>query len=236
MQPKYAVRYIREFFRLLDPGGVALFQVPARHREGKATPIILPDGAFAARIEGPQAVTMQGGAPNEVKVRLRNESAVAWKVDSDHPLRVGNHWRDDKGNLLVLDDGRVTVPDGLAPGDEVELVVVCYPPPGADAYILEIDAVQEGVAWFAERGASPLRIPVEVVPTSASDDGSEVEPETEAPKMEMYTVPVKTVHRTVKKSGGAVLDTSPDDCTGDWESFLYCAVKRGAPRRRWLRA
>src|SRR4051812_20484179 len=143
MQPKYAVRYIREFFRLLDPGGVALFQVPARHREGKATPIILPDGAFAARIEGPQAMTMQSGAPNEVKVRLRNESAVAWDVDSDHPLRVGNHWRDDKGNLLVLDDGRITVPNGLAPGDEVELVVVCYPPPGADAYILEIDAVQE---------------------------------------------------------------------------------------------
>lgn len=234
MEPKYALRYIREFFRLLDPGGVALFQVPARHRENETTPIILPDAAFAARIEGPRTVRMQSGAPNEVKVRVRNESTVAWEVDTDHPVRLGNHWRDENGSLLVLDDGRVTVPNGLAPGEEADLVVVCYPPTDPGTYALEIDAVQEGVAWFAERGSSSLCVSVEVLPRVTSADGRDVVPESGAPKMEMHTVPVSDVHRTIEKSGGTVLDTSPDDCTGDWESFLYCAVKRQTPRRRWF--
>jgi len=67
-------------------------------------------------------------------------SPTTWAVDTDHPVRLGNHLRDQSGNLLVRDDGRVTVPNGLAPGEDPELVVVCYPPPDPGTYVLEIDA------------------------------------------------------------------------------------------------
>ncbi len=46
--PGLARGYVKEFLRVLSPGGVALFQLPAEPRPGASAP--LPDGAFRARL------------------------------------------------------------------------------------------------------------------------------------------------------------------------------------------
>jgi hypothetical protein len=50
--------------------------------------------------------------------------------------------------------------DALAPNDFMELPLTIRAPATPGAYALEIDLVQEGVAWFSTRGSMPLRLAV----------------------------------------------------------------------------
>jgi hypothetical protein len=59
-------------------------------------------------------------------------------------------------------DGRTPLPQDLVPGAEVEMPLTVVAPPTRGNYVLEIDMVHEGVTWFWERGAKPLRLRVKV--------------------------------------------------------------------------
>ena len=48
------------------------------------------------------------------------------------------------------------------PGNEVEIPLTVKAPGQRGDYLLEIDMVHEGVTWFYERGATPLRLTVRV--------------------------------------------------------------------------
>jgi hypothetical protein len=54
------------------------------------------------------------------------------------------------------------MPADLQPGQEVELALSVKAPGEPGDYTLEIDMVHEGVTWFYERGAKPLRLNVRV--------------------------------------------------------------------------
>jgi len=59
-------------------------------------------------------------------------------------------------------DGRTGMPADLAPGGQVDLALAVNAPQEPGTYALEIDMVHEGVTWFYERGARPLRLEVRV--------------------------------------------------------------------------
>jgi SAM-dependent methyltransferase len=235
MQPEYAARYITEFVRVLVPDGVALFQIPAGHHPPPAgEPKILPDAGFSAELACSSAPAMATGRPTEVAVRVRNASSLDWEGDTAHPFRVGNHWRAANSEMVVYDGDRVQLPDRVAAGEELEVRLVCYPPKKPGSYTLELDVVQEGVAWFADRGSPLLELPVDVVAGEAAHESGGADEEVQAPKMEMHAIPQREVRRLLERSGATLVYETADDCTGDWQSFLYCAVKRPPPRR-WLR-
>lgn len=120
----------------------------------------LPDDAIGVElslIAGPPSLVR--GEPRAVWVRVRNTSPETLRAgDGACSLRLGNHWWDMDGNVIVYDDGRARLPYDLHPNGEALLQLFIAPPTSAGDLILELDMVQEGVRWFAAAGSPTLRI------------------------------------------------------------------------------
>ncbi len=85
-----------------------------------------------------------------VAVTLANASSFAWGPG----VNLSYHWYDVAGNAVVWDGWRT--PLAIAPGDSATVTAQVAGPPRAGAFTLRFDVVQEGVAWFSQRGvASP---------------------------------------------------------------------------------
>ena len=82
-------------------------------------------------------------------------------------MRAVYHWLDPLGNPIVWDGTRTALPRDVAPGEtvELELAVTAPRPPGR--YRLAFDLVEEHRFWFAEVGATPLEVEVDVAPRIA---------------------------------------------------------------------
>ena len=229
MEPRYALGYIREFVRVLRPGGVALFQVPAALVEPVRAP--LPAAAWRAEVsvEDPPA-RLRAATAHELSVRVRNASGERWPADAT--LAVGAHWRGDEGSFVKINDGRTPLGRDVEPGAELVLPLTIVPPNAPGARTLEVDVVQERVAWFRERGSDPLRLAVEIEPATGGDGVPGGEPGFE-PWIEMHCVSRQEVSAAVGAAGGEVFHVLPDDSAGDaFESYLYVVRPSGLVRVR----
>jgi hypothetical protein len=54
------------------------------------------------------------------------------------------------------------MPRSLDRGEEADIALPVKAPDKAGDYVLEIDMVQEGVAWFAQKGSEPLKLNIKV--------------------------------------------------------------------------
>jgi SAM-dependent methyltransferase len=159
LPPGIALAYVAELARVLAPGGALVFQTAS---EREATPE-LPWSAFCARIEhGGDRLRLAPGERRALRVVVANAGDVTWPAGlARHRLALGNRWR-TRGTLAVPDDGRVGLPADVAPGALVELELVVTAPESEGEYELELDLVQEGVAWFSERGSTAAILPTRV--------------------------------------------------------------------------
>ena len=131
----------------------------------------LPDAAYRAQITAlspPQ--TIRAGERVAFIVRIKNESETVWPArgresDGRFGVRVGNIWLTSTGQGVVNNmDGRSSFPADLHPGQEAEIPLTITAPRAPGDYLMIIDMVQEGVAWFGERDSAPLRLRVRVDP------------------------------------------------------------------------
>ena len=164
--PQQSRVYVAEFLRLLRPGGIAVFQLTAERRpavEADMRVESMPDAAYRARIDvDGLPPNIEPGAECRVMVSVANASSIAWTPDRFGAIRVGNHWLDETGAMLVQDDGRTRIEGGLAAGEVRRVSVTVCAPRAAGRYSCEFDAVHEGVTWFADRGSPTWRAPVVV--------------------------------------------------------------------------
>lgn len=121
-----------------------------------------PPTPFAARIAFLDApTTLRAGQRAIVRARIENQSAVTWRNAGDASgagqINLGNHWLDRLGRKLINDDGRVALPADLMPGASVEVQLEITAPAQPGEYLLELDLVQEHVAWFRDKGAPSAR-------------------------------------------------------------------------------
>ncbi|HYX29119.1 MAG TPA: hypothetical protein VE863_11175, partial [Pyrinomonadaceae bacterium] len=148
-----------------------LFEVSRRERQTSADSaaekgIALPDDAFSARLSvanPPQ--TMRVGQKYELRVLLTNASALTWPGQQrtwQFQLTVGNRWSRKSGEKVNDVDGRVALFQDLRPGETVELPLTVTAPNQPGIYILQLDAIQESVAWFGDRGSPVLNLTVRV--------------------------------------------------------------------------
>lgn len=231
--------YVREFVRLLAPGGVAVFQLPEAPRRGATAP--LPPGAFRAelRVTGtPRSVG--AGESATVAVRAANRGVAAWPARGDgndrFQVTAGNHWLDASGAVAVNDDGRAALPSDVAPGESAELELTVTAPATPGPYLLEVDLVQEGVAWFATHGSPVARAEVEVVAARGAGRAPDaVAGSLPPPRMEMHGTPREEVERWIVSAGGNLLATTGLLSTGaeflerDWTAWVYVV---GGPAAR----
>ncbi len=130
------------------------------------TGVRLPDNAFSATLSVvniPQA--MHPGQKYELRVVLKNESEFTWPGRQpawQFQLTIGNRWLRQNGEKVNDVDGRVPLSEDLAPGATVELPLIVTAPSEPGIYILQLDAIQEGVAWFGDRGSEVLSLRVKV--------------------------------------------------------------------------
>jgi hypothetical protein len=127
----------------------------------------LPDSAFKATITATNPpATIAAGQQATIQVKLKNNSNVNWPAvgdgDGKYQLKLGNHWLDQNSKVVVIDDGRTPLPADLPPGAEVELPLIVTAPAKPGDYILELDLVQENVAWSQDKGNQTFKVKLQV--------------------------------------------------------------------------
>ncbi len=229
--------YVREFVRLLRPGGFVAFQIPSHLRDDflpNANNLTrLPAAAFLASIELAGVPTSLGaGETGRVTVTVINASDVEWEQDLTNQINVGNHWRSVDGATHVHDDGRARAPGRVPPGGRFQVELTIRAPMEAGRYVLEVDVVQENVAWFAVHGSAVPETYIEVtVPVGADLPLREVDVaapfERDYPVFMMQGIPRQDVEALLGEAGADVLDVK--EHVTEWFSYRYIARRRPAP-------
>jgi hypothetical protein len=126
----------------------------------------LPDGAFNAKLSLVKVpVTMHAGQKYDLPISIKNESDVIWpgpQTTWQYQLTIGNRWLRQNGEKVTDVDGRAALVNDLIPGATAEVPLTVTAPSAPGIYILELDAIQEGVAWFGDRGSEVLRLKIKV--------------------------------------------------------------------------
>jgi hypothetical protein len=107
-------------------------------------------GATYGTAAVPRSGTIVG--PITVPVTLTNTSSFTWSAGGATPVRLAYHWRDLAGATVVWDGQRTALPADLPAGGTVTLSAAILPPRTPGSYVLRLDLVQEGVAWFSGNG------------------------------------------------------------------------------------
>jgi SAM-dependent methyltransferase len=242
MQPQYSAAYIREFMRILRPGGVALFQLPSEPHAGDG-PIddgddapALPASGFRAQIR-PLSMPrhMLAGSRATITVRVRNIGDAAWPVartpGGRQRIELGNHWLDQAGRMVRNDDGRTALPYTVEPQESVDLPLIISAPSVCETYHLELDMVQEQIAWFQSHGSATVRRRIAVTADHTPWQRllgrlSPMATGRTEPVMEMYGICHAEVLALIAASGGRVVDAQRYDTAGkEWISYRYCVTK-----------
>lgn len=245
MRQRYIEKYVTEFLRVLAPGGIAVFQIASELIAVTATSEAPKASGFRAAVTlARDSIDTMVGHQLALAVRVRNLGDVTWPARSDnngrYEIRLGNHWLDVNGHLITRDDGRAVLPRDLEPNQEIGVSLTIRTPSEPGSYILELDMVQEAVAWFKDRGSSPTRVPVRAKHSSgglyawvqnryrqirtcatAGDVRASIDP-----TMEMYGVEKDVVVGWIGRSGGKVVDVQEDNLARPlWYGYRYCVTK-----------
>lgn len=250
--PDVAVRYLGEFFRVLDRDGLMVFQLPS-HRQStvEAEITAMQDSAYRASVTLAAAapVSVAAGAELPLTLMVRNASDQTWRQPHVGPLAVGNHWLDAAGALMLLqDDGRSPLLQVVPPDLEWPVLLTTRAPGQPGTYACEIDLVHEGVTWFGHRGSPTLRFTIDVTRATAGDGpatalmqeypipdypvdvgprppaGPEPLPEADFP---MHGVPRAQVIDIIQAHGARLAYLEEDRRAGpEWVSYRYFVVGR----------
>jgi len=205
--------YIREFVRVLAPGGLLVFQIPGEEA-GAGSPDAsgvrsaaagsLPAESFRARILVERApATATTGRSFPVRVAVQNLGRGLWPAaGGTGQVTLGNHWRSEDASLLVRDDARVALPRDLDPRDDLDLVITPTAPAVPGRYLLDLDMVEEGVCWFGERGSDVARVPILVTPAAP---GPPAEAPVEVPRRPRFRERHPKTFTWLERTGGLKL-------------------------------
>ena len=133
----------------------------------------LPDSGFAVEfLENTIPNRMSAGKDFSGDVVIRNISKATWPSRANAKNRsnvvLSYRWKDLKGKVIVADGMRTPLPQDLAPGESVRLKMNVAAPARPGRYVINITLVQEGFAWFDEKGGAALSLPVIVAPLALS--------------------------------------------------------------------
>ncbi len=252
--PDLSVQYLGEFFRILEPDGLLVFQLPS-HKETPvdAEIVAMPDSAYRAAIELVSAAPATVAASSEfsLTMKVRNTSDHTWQQPLVGPLAVGNHWLDVSGELMLAqDDGRAPLLQVVPPGLEWPVLLTMRAPSQPGKYVGEIDLVHEGISWYAHKGSRTLRFTIDVTHNGAGAGDTSAAMMTEYPiphypadvlpspaaaasapsikaAFPMHGVDRESVMEIIRTHGGRLAYLEEDRRAGpEWVSYRYFVVGR----------
>ncbi|NLH47593.1 MAG: radical SAM protein [Myxococcales bacterium] len=139
----------------------------ARWKARAGRPAPLPDEAMRVSLRaGERPAAIGPGESFLLPVTVRNDSRIpwpAWDIAGEHAVGLGYHLLDTRGRMLAFDNNpRVYLATDLHPGEETTLPLKVTAPAEPGRYRLVLAMVQEGVAWFEQRGGDVGRVSLTV--------------------------------------------------------------------------
>ncbi len=111
--------------------------------------------ASATSLSGP------AGAVVPLAIGIRNDGRLPWG-EGGPPVRLGLRLKASSGRSLRELPGVAVAPPSLPPGASLTLEARVPLPAEPGRYELFVDAVEEGVCWFSDRGSTPLALRLDV--------------------------------------------------------------------------
>lgn len=128
---------------------------------------ILPDEGFRAELSTSNDIfttAINRNSTVTVPTKIKNLSNSVWPgkcvSGSKYPIIVGYRWLDMSGE--VSQGKSVFLPYDLNPGDQVTLDAVITTPDKPGQYTLELDMIQEQVAWFKAKGSNAAQVAIKI--------------------------------------------------------------------------
>jgi FkbM family methyltransferase len=115
--------------------------------------------SFSQEITSPaNELRMSAGGACTVSINVKNTGTQPWFGSSAvWPVRASYRWFDTNGNALPIEGNRALLSRPvIQPGESDMVQLQISAPPYSGLYTVAISMVQEGVAWFLDRGADPL--------------------------------------------------------------------------------
>lgn len=146
----------------------------------KSTPQATPAGPHALPNEGFKAqvtlvdppAKMRASESQTLKLHVKNESSLTWWMrgaeinpasDNKFYIGAGYHWLDKDSKRVNGLEGHNAIPRDLKSGEAADMTLQVTAPKDPGEYSLEVDMVQEQVAWFKEKGSPTAIAKVTVV-------------------------------------------------------------------------
>ncbi len=152
--------------RRYEAGQLAWLPAPA------ALAPVLPDAACRAHIQchlpADRPPGWLPGSRVTLRVTVRNTGNEIWLPTERSGLILGASLRrtrapgtaEPRGQRRL--DGCCALPVALGPGDSVDLELRLRIPLRTRRYVLQLDLLDDGVAWFGDRGSTPFQVLVHV--------------------------------------------------------------------------
>ncbi|MDQ2915084.1 MAG: N-acetylmuramoyl-L-alanine amidase, partial [Chloroflexota bacterium] len=94
------------------------------------------------------------GQATTVPVTIRNVGNGTFPTTNSFPVNLAYHWSTATGANVVWDGSRTPLGGDLLTGQSVTVNAVVTAPTTGGNFVLKLDLVQEGVAWFSVKGAA----------------------------------------------------------------------------------
>ena len=117
--------------------------------------IVITSGLAASYAPTASTPSMFVLGPNAFPLTVVNTGAVTWPAGGPNPVHVSYHWLAPDGSIVVWDGARASIPADLAPGQSAVVSIPVASPEKVGGYVLRVDCVREGVAWFSGDGVAP---------------------------------------------------------------------------------
>lgn len=125
------------------------------------TPLLhLGTAACSARIQCHSPRIVAAGATLQLRVRIKNTSAISWPPTYHSGLVLIGRWLNREGEAHGEEcrpNGCADLQETIPPGGSAELSLELNIPDTAGRRILNIDMVEDGIAWFSEHGSDAWR-------------------------------------------------------------------------------
>jgi len=123
----------------------------------------LSSADYACRIRPSEnALSAREGERMMLNVLLVNRGRNAWNPSGVHPCLLSYHLLDASGRVLRFDNPRYPLPGVIGPGERADLSLAFNAPLESGDYLLELDMVREGEAWFKEEGSPTALVRLKV--------------------------------------------------------------------------